>query len=344
MKNIIIGSVSENTGKTSFIIGLAKAIGKKFGYLKPFGDNLIYRKKRLWDYDAALITNIFNLEQNSDEMTIGFEHSKLRFMYDEAGTKAKLMEMVSHLEKSSEILFIEGGKKITYGASVRLDTLSLAKYTGGKLILVISGDEGAIADDITFIKKYVKAADINCGAIINKINNVNDFRENHLPDIEKLGMDIFGVIPNEPQLTYHTMSYLAEKLQARIIAGENGLSNRIKHIFIGSKAADSAVRDPNFNQEDKLIITSGDRSDFIASVLVVPASGLILTNNILPPPYLLSKLSEKNIPVLLVPYDTFETAQQVDMAKAMLTKDDTENIELLGKIIKQNVDIDNIVK
>jgi hypothetical protein len=53
MKNIVIGSVSENAGKTSFVVGLARAINGKFGYLKPFGDRLIYRKKRLWDHDAA---------------------------------------------------------------------------------------------------------------------------------------------------------------------------------------------------------------------------------------------------------------------------------------------------
>ena len=122
MKNIIIGSVSENAGKTSFIVGLGKVINQKFGYLKPFGDRLIYRKKRLWDYDSALITNIFGLEQSSDEMTIGFEHSKLRYMYDEASTKAKLTEMVNNLGNVKGPLFIEGGKDLTYGASVRLDT------------------------------------------------------------------------------------------------------------------------------------------------------------------------------------------------------------------------------
>jgi uncharacterized protein len=93
MKNIIIGSISEDAGKTSFIVGLGKALGKKFGYLKPFGDRLIYKKKRLWDYDSALITNIFGLEESSEDMTIGFEHSKLRYMYDEAGTRKKIMDM-----------------------------------------------------------------------------------------------------------------------------------------------------------------------------------------------------------------------------------------------------------
>jgi dethiobiotin synthetase len=322
---------------------LAKAVGKKFGYLKPFGDKLIYRKKRLWDYDAALITNIFGLEQSSDEMTIGFEHAKLRYMYDEAGTKAKLLDMVRNLDAANDLLIIEGGKELSYGASVRLDTLSLVKYTGGRLILVVSGDEGRIIDDITFIKTYVDVSDIDYSVVINKVKNLEDYRTSYLPDIKNLGVNVLGVIPDEAALTYPTMAYLAEKLQARTIAGEGGLKNRIKHIFIGSKSADTAVRDPRFNQEDKLIITSGDRTDYIASTLVVTASGIILTNNILPPPYLLAKLSEKNIPVLLVPYDTYETAEQIGEAVPLLTKDDTENIRLLQKLVEQNVDIKNII-
>jgi BioD-like phosphotransacetylase family protein len=343
MKNIIIGSVSENAGKTSFLIGLAKAIDKKFGYLKPFGDKLIYRKKRLWDYDAALVTNIFSLEQSSEEMTIGFEHAKLHYMYDDAGTRTKLMDMVSNLGKTNELLIIEGGKDLSYGASVRLDTLSLVKYIGGKLIFVVSGDEGKIIDDISFVRRNVDMADIDYGVVINKVKNLDDYKNNHLPDIKSMGVKVLGVIPGQPELTYPSMGFLAERLQARIIAGEGGLKNRIKHIFVGSKSADMAIRDPRFNQEDKLIIASGDRSDYIASSLVAVASGLILTNNILPPPYLLAKLSERNIPVLLVPYDTYETARQIDATAALLTRDDTENIQLLKKLVEQNVDIESII-
>ena len=343
MKNIIIGSVSENTGKTSFIIGLAKAIDKKFSYLKPFGDKLIYRKKRLWDYDAALITNIFGLEQSSEEMTIGFEHAKLRYMYDEASTKAKLLNMIHNLDKANELLFIEGGKDLTYGTSVRLDTLSLVKYVGGKLILVISGDEGTVIDDITFIRRYVDMANIDYSVVINKVNNLEDYRNNHLQDIKNMGVNILGVIPNEPELTYVSMGYLAEKLQARIIAGEGGLKNRVKHIVVGSMSGDAAVRDPRFNQEDKLVIASGDRSDYIVAALEGSTAGIILTNNILPPQNLISKVSDRNMPLLLVPYDTYETAKQVDKMMPLLTRDDTEHIELLHKLIEQNVDIKGII-
>jgi uncharacterized protein len=343
MKNIIIGSISENAGKTSVIVGLAKAIGKNFGYLKPFGDRLIYRKKRLWDYDSAIMTNIFGLEQSSDEMTIGFEHSKLRYMYDEAGTKSKLLEMANKLGVEKEHIFIEGGKDLTYGTSIRLDTLSVARYIGGKLILVISGDEGTVIDDITFIKKYIEMVRIDYGVIINKIQNLEDYKNTQLKEIKEMGVKVLGLIPFEPDLTYVSMGYLSEKLQARVIAGEGGLKRRVKHIFVGSMSGDAAVGYPQFKQENKLAITSGDRSDYIVAALESNTSGIILTNNVLPPQNLIAKASDLNIPMLLVPFTTYDTAKQVDDAVPLLTKDDTEHIQLLKRLVENNVDIPSIL-
>jgi uncharacterized protein len=343
MKNLIIGSISEDAGKTSFIVGLAKATGKNIGYLKPFGDRLIYRKKRLWDYDSAIVTNIFGLEESSEEMTIGFEHSKLHYMYDEVGTKNKLLDMTRKLGSSKDLIFIEGGKDLTYGSSIRLDTLSLVKHIGGKLILVVSGDEGTIIDDVTFIKKYVDMTNIDYGVVINKVNNLEDYKSTHLKEIIKIGIKVLGIIPFEVDLTHVSMSYLADKLQARVIAGEEGLKRRVKHIFVGSMSGDAVTAYPQFKQENKLAITSGDRSDYIIAALESNTSGIILTNNIIPPQNLISKASDLNVPLLLVPFTTYETAKQVDDAVPLLTKDDTEHIQLLKKMIEKNVDIASII-
>jgi hypothetical protein len=343
MKTVIIGSVSENAGKTSFIVGLNKVINQKFCYLKPFGDRLIYRKKRLWDYDSALITSIFGLEQSSDEMTIGFEHSKLRYMYDEAGTKAKLTEMVTKLACTKAPLFIESGKDLTFGASVRLDTLSLVKYLGGKLILVISGDEGKIMDDAAFIKKYVAMTGIDYSIVINKVSNLEDYKNNYLPDIKEMGLKVLGVIPFEQSLTQVSMNFIADKIQARIIAGDGGLNKLIKHVFVGAVSADMANNRPGFNRTNKLLITGGDRADMIAAALEPGTAGIVLTNNMVPSQNLLSKATEMNIPVLAVPFDTFQTAKQIDDMIPLLTKDDTQRIATLKKVIEQNVDIKSIL-
>ena len=81
MKPVVVGSLTRSAGKTSVIIGLARAGGQPFAYLKPFGDRLLYRKKRQWDYDAALLANLFRLEEIPELITLGFDHSKLRFMF-----------------------------------------------------------------------------------------------------------------------------------------------------------------------------------------------------------------------------------------------------------------------
>jgi hypothetical protein len=124
MDKVIIGSMRKSAGKTSIIVGIAGALKKKMAYLKPFGERLLYRKKRLWDYDSALITHIFGLQEDPVDMSIGFDHSKLRYMYDEKGIQQKLRETMAHIGNDKEILFIEGGKDLTYGVSIYLDTLS----------------------------------------------------------------------------------------------------------------------------------------------------------------------------------------------------------------------------
>ncbi len=343
MKNVVIGSMNEAAGKTTFIVGLVKATGIKFSYLKPLGDRLMYRKKRLWDYDSAIVTNIFGLSHSSEDMTIGFEHSKLRYMYDEAGTRAKLLEMTQKLSSDNQILFIEGGKDLAYGTSVRLDTLSLAKFTGGKLIMIIAGDECTVMDDITFIKKYVDLAEIDFSVIINKVTNLDDFRKVYLPDIQKMGVNVLGVIPFSQELTYFPVSYLAEKLQARVLAGEGGLSQRVKYVFVGAMAGDAAAQLPLFKKENKLAITGGDRADMIVAALESNTAGIILTNNILPPQNIIAKASDRNIPLLLVPFDTYEAAKQIDNLTPMLTKDDTGRIGLLQELITKYVDIKAVI-
>ena len=60
---------------------------------------------------------------------------------------------------------------------------------------MVSGDEGTIIDDITFIKKYVDMAGIDYGVVINKVNNLEDYKNTHLRDIKEMGVNVLGVIP-----------------------------------------------------------------------------------------------------------------------------------------------------
>jgi len=340
MNKWVIASTRKSAGKTSVIVGIAAALNKKMAYIKPFGERMLYRKKRLWDYDSALVTNLFGLKEDPVDMSIGFDHSKLRYMYDEEGTQKKLLETMSTIGKDKEILFIEGGRDLSYGISVYLDTISLAKSTGSRLVMVVSGEEDTILDDILFLKKHVDLAGVDLsGVIINKVQNFEDFQNTHLPVVQKLGVRVLGVIPYQSELTYFSVYYLADRLFAKVITGEGGLKKVIKNIVIGAWSANVFLQNPVFKKENKLVITGGDRTDMILAALEGDTSGIILTNNILPPSNIISKASEKNIPLLMVFSDTYQTAKQIESLEPLLTREDTEKVDLLRQMVHKHVQL-----
>ena len=201
MDKVVIASMRKGAGKTSTIVGIAGALNRKMAYVKPFGDRMLYRKKRLWDYDSALISGLFSLKEDPVDMSIGFDHSKLRYMYDEEGTQRKLLEIIGSIGSDKEILFIEGGRDLAYGISVHLDTLSLVKYTGSKLFIVASGEEDTIIDDLLFLKRHVDLAGVKlAGVIINKVQHLDEFQSTHLPAIEKEGSGWSGCFPSRANL------------------------------------------------------------------------------------------------------------------------------------------------
>ena len=344
MKTIVVGSTHKSAGKTSLIVGLAKAAGTSAGYMKPLGDRLLYRKKRLWDYDAALITNVFNLEGNPEEMTIGFEHAKLKYMYDAEGTKAKLAEMVAFASEGKDVVFVEGGETLSYGASINLDPMAVAKQLGASLVLIAGGSESTIVDDIAFVKRYVDLTGIDfAGVIVNKVRNLEDYKATHLEDVAGLGVRVLGVVPFEAELTKLSVGHLAERLLAKVIAGETGLGAKVNAIMVGAMSTNAALQNPLFKKDGKLVITGGDRSDLVIAAIESNTSGIILTNNVLPPSNIISKASERGIPLLLVPFDTYQTASQIESIDPLLVKDDTRKMELLGQMVKEHVSLSDIV-
>jgi uncharacterized protein len=257
----------------------------------------------------------------------------------------RVTEMAKEVGGGKDVLFVEGGKNIEFGISFYLNVFSLAEYLKGKLVMVVGGEENYIVDNVIFIKKHLAMKDIDFkGVVINKVRNVDDFKNVYMPLLDKAGVKVLGIIPYDEQLTFFSMDYLAQYLLARVVAGEGWLKRRVSNIFVGAASVDSVYSDARFHKENKLMITSGDRSDMLlASFEDSCTSAVILTNNILPPQNILARAEEKHIPVLLVPYGVYETAKQIEALTPLVTAGDTEQISLMEKMVRENVDVQAIV-
>ncbi|MHA2296717.1 MAG: DRTGG domain-containing protein [Candidatus Hodarchaeales archaeon] len=344
VNKIVITSIHKHAGKTSLIVGMAKASDKKkVGYFKPLGDRLVYREKRLWDHDAATVVNILGLKDKPEDLTIGFEHSKLKLQLEsEEVTREKILETVAELEYDRDVLLIESGRDLMYGTSVHLDALSVTKTVDAKLLIVVDGIENSIVDDITFIKKYIDITGVNACVLVNKVHDPENFKETHNEEIKKMGIEVAGIIPYKKELTHTTAEFLREILSAKVVAGEGGLGNVVKNVLVGAASASAALRNPIFAAESKLVITSGDRSDMILAALETDTSAVILSLNTLPPPNIISKATDKNVPLLLVPQDTFQVAKRVDDTMPLLMASDKERMNLLERLVREHVNLDKL--
>lgn len=344
MKKILIASTREGAGKTSIIAGISAAVQKKYGYIKPLGDRLVYKRKKNVDHDAMVLLKILGIDAEPDSISLGFTHSKLRFKYDEKGVQEMLKNMAETIGAGRDVLFVEGGRDLAWGASVHLDSLSMARYLDARIIVVVSGDGDRVSDDVRFLHESVDLSKVDFGGVIvNKVQDADDFKNSFLPAINEMKVPVLGVIPYKAQLTNFTMNSLADRFLARVIAGEEGLANVVRHIFVGAMSTEESLRNPVFNKEDKLLITSGDRNDMIIAALESDTVGIILTNNIVPPPNIISKAGEKKIPLLLVPYDTYEVARQMDAFEALLTHDSSEKFKYLEQLVKDYCAVEKII-
>ena len=339
MQRIVMASTRRSAGKTGIIAGIAAAMKLKAGYMKPLGDRLLYQKKRLWDYDAALMARLWSLKEDPENMTLGFEQAKLRFMYDATSLKKRLEETASTMESGKDILFIEGGPDLAFGSSVSLDADAVARMLGARLVLVLGGTDDQISDDLAFVKAHVEATGSPvAGVIVNRVHDPDDFRSHRLSILAGSGIKVLGVLPHRPELSLISVGFVADRLFAKVLAGESGMKALVKHVLVGSIGSEAALREA-FKKERMLVITSGDRSDVVLAALEADTAGVVLTNDMLPPSSIIARAAEKNVPLLLVPHDTHEAVRQIDALEPLLTAGDTDKTALLERDIRAGVDL-----
>lgn len=341
MKNLIISSTMPDAGKTT--VGLAMALKNKdsFNYLKPFGDRPIYKKKRLIDYDAKLFKNVLGLKEDYEKFCIGFDHSKIKYAYDEDAIQNMVSERVEEMREDRDRVIIETGEDWAFGSSIHMDTLSLYEAVESEVIIVANGSRTKIVDDLTTISRYFEKNNIPIkGAVLNKVESVEDIKNFAVGDIEDLGMDVLGIIPGISELGLTRVSFINDMLFGKVVGGEDGLDNIVENIFVGALQAEDMVRNPHFKEQNKLIVTGGDRADVILAALEKGTSGIILTNDIIPPSNIISRADRADTPLISVPLDTYEAAKRIERMDWITTIDDDYKIDKIKEEITGRLDFD----
>jgi BioD-like phosphotransacetylase family protein len=255
--------------------------------------------------------------------------------------------------KGRELMVIEGTGHAGVGSVFDHSNATVAKMTGAKVIIVSSGGVGRPIDEIILNKALFDKEGVKLlGVIVNKVlpEKFNKISSLVRKGLERKGIRVLGVIPYNPVLSYPSIKQIAEETSFKLLCGKERLESSVSRVIVGAMRPANAMR---YMVDDSLLITAGDAGDMIKAALGqfrdsdslrLKASGIILSGGILPDREIMDELEAAQIPVLLADMDTYSVSSQIHDLTVKIQPENKTKIDTTVKMIKEYVDLDQILK
>lgn len=344
---LYICSTSGFSGKSIISLGLALNLrdrGCEVGYFKPIGWEMGRSSKgERIDEDAELMTSVLDLKLPM-EIIVPVIFSD-RFLEEAGMIDSKFYEqrIFKAYEKAAEgkdQIILEGPHTLGIGSSMGIDPISLSKKLNARILLVSTFQNDTTVDIATWIKRIVDTlGDSFAGLILNRVHRTDIGRIRHLalPIFEKYGIDLWGIIPENIEIMAPTVRDICETAKCEVLTAKDRLDNLVEDMLVGAMSPESSLT--YFRRSfKKAVITGGDRTDVQLTALETDLSALILTGNIYPDVRVLSRAEELNVPVVLVPWDTYTTVRHLSRITGRIKPTDKNKIDLAKKLVEENVE------
>lgn len=360
MKRIFIAATKQNDGKTTASLGLIRNFQeqfKKVAFIKPIGQRYLEEEGLRIDEDSLLIEQVCKIKCGLKDMSpIAVERGfteKYIGNPDKKGISAKIKEAFKRVSAKQDLVIIEGTGHAGVGSVFDHSNATVAKLLNSKVIIISSGGVGRPIDEIVLNKALFDREGVKVlGVIINKILPGKFDRISRMvrKGLERKGIKVLGVIPYDPVLSMPNIKQILEETDYELISGKAFLENSVVRVIVGAMKPDDAVK---YIVDGSLLITPGDREDIIKTALQcfsdadkkqLKISGVVLTGGFMPDQDVLSELNKARIPVLLSNSDTYDVASSIHDLTIKISPKDTTKINTVVKMIKENVDLDSILK
>lgn len=350
---LIIGSLDRFSGKTLFILSLAKILsnkGYKIGYFKPLGvKNYILDTGSIVDEDTYIVKRMFSLREPLDELSPFVFHydfmNRVLVKDNIRNTQYMVVSLANKIANDKDLVFIEGHGCIWTGESIGLSSLKLSKLLSAPLIILVNYDPLYTCDRILLVKKLIEKENINClgivivGATKDEALLINSL----LTRIGNLGFKLLGILPSIRTILPLTIREVADATDSKVLIGQQWLDKEIENLLVGAMTPDSAMKyfkiTPN-----KAVITGGDRTDIILAALKTDTTALILTGNIYPEEIALSEAEKNKVSVLLSPYDTYTTVRKIESYRFTVRYMNIKRLNRLIVELEKKVDLSSILE
>ena len=377
MRQLYLAATGQNRGKTTASLGLLNAFrqrGLRAGFMKPVGQRTVIDHGEPADEDAVLMHETFGLTEPYAAMSPvhiprGFTKAYIAGeVVEDLGGRVR---RAAATFAGHDVLLIEGTGHAGVGAVIGLSNATVAAMLGAPAIIVSEGGVGRPIDEIVLNAALFRDHGVHvAGAIVNKVDI--DAQPGIATVIERglapYGIPLLGTLPVRPILSNPTLEMILEGVRGELLHPGPDLERVIDGVAIGAMEPGHMLERVG---PGTLVIVPGDREDVILTLttahLMGPAGsadpgefigiggrsevtghegaaiGLVLTGGYRPRQAVIDAIRRADLFAALVGEDTYSVASEVHDLLVKTHPADVEKIELIKRLVAENLDIDRIL-
>jgi len=318
MRTIYIASTDTASGKTALCLGLGKRLqsdGFSVGYIKPISLSAQRREGGVVDEDAVFIKKELQLDEPLEDLVpIPLDQQAVESIMRKQkwlDYPKRLLGVFERVSKGKDVMLVEGVHRLSAGGLVKLPANEVCKLLDAKSLTVVRYNSLLSLDPVLFYRGVL--GDPMVGAMMNSVpqRQMESAEDIAKPYLQKEGILVFGILPEERFLMSVSVTELAEALDAEFVTRPDKGEELVQNLMVGAMSADVALS--YFRQKpNKAVITGGDRSDIQLAALQTSTNCLILTGNLHPQDMIKGIAQEMGVPILVSKHDTLTTIEIVE--------------------------------
>ena len=161
--------------------------------------------------------------------------------------------------------------------------------------------------------------------------------------LKKRGIDILGLIPEDPVLHAVSVRELKDALGGEVICCPEKLDELVERFGIGAMNVESAIRYMR-KMRNKAVIVGGDRSDIQLAALETSTRCLILTGDLYPDDLILGKAIAMGVPIMVVKGDTQSVVEKVESLLGHISLRAESKVARAVEIVEKEIKFDAICR
>jgi hypothetical protein len=334
--------MGEEAGKSVLCAALGrkfKTAGRKVGFFKPVA--ILPAVAGAIDKDAEFIKHALTLSEPLDllcPVSLGAKNLAAAANEKEPVWLKKIKEAFPKVSQGKDVVLVEGAGDFKSGSAAAAVNGKVIEALGAKVMLIVRYQSDTDANQIASAAKAIGGRLL--GVLINAVpeRRMAQVKSNLVPSLQKEGIKVLGVLPEDRALFTISVGELAEHLGGNILNSPESSGELVESVMVGAMSSDSALSYLSLKPK-KAVITRGDRPDIQLAALETSISCLILTNNINPVPNVLNLAQSANVPIVVVKDDTRHTLDSVEGAFGKTKFSHEKKVERLEQLLEQNVNL-----